>query len=470
MKIEIGMGKIKAEKLALFASGELCGDPNTEISFICTDSREADENTLFVAIRGERVDGHDYIGAAVALGCRCVLCERVNEELIGKACFVKVNDSVLALSEIARNACANEKRKTVAITGSVGKTTTKELVFAAIASEMSYKTEGNFNSVIGSPLSMLEMPEWTDIAVLEMGMSGFSEIESMSRAATPDIAIITNIGSSHLEMLGTRENIRKAKLEITSGLKKDGILLINGDDPMLASHDCGVKTLKIGIYSEDCDFRAVDILESASGAEFTVIYPDKTRERYSIALRGYHNIYAALFGCAAAELLGVDRKHVKCGLPTFGGVKMRQNIYELGGITVIEDCYNASPESMRAAIAVANGIAKEGAKRFVALLGDMKELGADAPELHREVGTFAAQNGLKLLVSYGELAKNIADGAEKGGAEVKRCDNADAKLAADMLLSSLAAGDLLLVKASRSMKAENVIEIIKARMEINDNV
>ena len=469
MKIEIGKGKINAQKLALFASGELYGAPDTEISFICTDSREADENTLFVAIRGERVDGHDYIGAAVGLGCRCVLCEHICEG-ISEVCYIKVKDSVAALSDIAKNVCADEKRKTVAITGSVGKTTTKELVFAAIASENSYKTEGNFNSVIGSPLSMLEMPETTDIAVLEMGMSGFSEIECMSRAAMPDIAIITNIGSSHLEMLGTRENIRKAKLEITAGLKNGGILLVNGDDPMLASYDCGVKTLKVGMHSEDCDFRAVDINESDAGSEFTVIYPDKTKERFNIALRGYHNVYAALFGCAAAELLGIDRERVKRGLPRFGGVKMRQNIYELGGVTVIEDCYNASPESMRAAISVASNMAKEGSKRFVALLGDMKELGADAPMLHREVGAFAAQRGLELLVSYGELAKNIADGAEDGGVLVKRCDSADADCAASILLSELAKGDLLLVKASRSMKAENVIEIIKARMEINDNV
>jgi UDP-N-acetylmuramoyl-tripeptide--D-alanyl-D-alanine ligase len=301
-------------------------------------------------------------------------------------------------------------------------------------------------------------------------MSGFFEIESMSRAATPDIAIITNIGSSHLEMLGTRENIRKAKLEITSGLKKDGVLIINGDDPMLASYDCGVKTLKVGIFGEDCDFRAVDIEESAAGAAFTVIYPDKTSERYSIALRGHHNVYAALFGCATAELLGIERERVKRGLPAFGGVKMRQNIYELGGITVIEDCYNASPESMRAAISVASSMAKEGSKRFVALLGDMKELGEDSPELHREIGSFAAQNGLKLLVSYGELAKNTADEAQMCGVEVKRCDSADAESAAEMLISSLEENDLLLVKASRSMKAENVIKIIKARMEINDNV
>ncbi len=469
MKIEIGRGKINAKKLALFASGELCGAPDTEISFICTDSREADENTLFVAIRGERVDGHDYIGAAVRLGCRCVLCERVCGGF-SDVCFIKVSDSVAALSNIAKNACVDDERKTVAITGSVGKTTTKELVFAAIASENSYKTVGNFNSVIGSPLSMLEMPEKTDIAVLEMGMSGFSEIEAMSRAAEPDIAIITNIGSSHLEMLGTRENIRKAKLEITAGLKKDGVLIVNGDDAMLASYDCGVKTLKVGIYSEDCDFRAVDIEESAAGAEFTVIYPDKTRERFNIALRGYHNVYAALFGCAAAELLGIDREHVKRGLPSFGGVKMRQNIYDIGGITVIEDCYNASPESMRAAITVAADMARESSKRFVALLGDMKELGTDAPELHREVGAFAAGNGLKLLVSYGELANNIAHGAEDGGVSVRRCEDANAERAAGILLSELSAGDLLLVKASRSMRAENVIDIIKARMEINDNV
>lgn len=463
MKIKIGLGAISLSELAKLCGGIVVGNENLKFSFVCTDSREADEKTLFIAIRGERVDGHDYIAKAAELGCRCVLSEQATPIEGIDMGFVTVPDSVAALSDIAREARRDEGRITVAITGSVGKTTTKEMVGAALASRDPYKTKGNYNSVIGLPLSMLEMEKGTKMAVFEMGMSGFSEIERMSLAATPDIAIVTNIGSSHLEMLGSRENIRKAKLEITAGLREGGVLLLNGDDPMLADLNLNVKTMSVGVDNENCDFRATSITQNAFGTDFIAVFPNGARERCHITQLGVHNVQAALFGLAAASLAGIDPMIAKNGIASFVGVKMRQNMYKLGNITVVEDCYNASPESMRAAISVATSL---GEGRVVCFLGDMKELGDNSPELHREVGEFAAEKGIGLLVTYGELAKNIA----KGAADIPSvcCEGGDPESAADKLCELLRDGDVVLFKASRSMQAEKVIECLKKRMEIKN--
>ena len=461
MKIRLGAKSLTLSELSLLCGGELCGDGSASFSFVCTDSREADSETLFVALRGERVDGHDYVAKAVEKGCKCVLCER----LVDGVSAVRVKDSVKALSDIAREARKGEDRVTVAITGSVGKTTTKEMVGAALASNDLYKTKGNYNSVIGLPLSMLEMPENTKRAVFEMGMSGFGEIESMSLAATPDIAIITNIGSSHLEMLGSRENIRKAKLEITAGLKENGVLLVCGDDPMLASYDCGVKTMKVGIENEDCDFRAVSITQKTFGTDFYAVFPNGHKEKCHIMQFGRHNVQAALFGLAAAYLLGIDLMIAKNGIASFVSVGLRQNIYKIGEITIIEDCYNASPESMRAALDVAHSL---DGKRVIAFLGDMKELGENSAELHRGVGKYVADMGTAILYAYGELARDIAAGAGDS-VECRLCDGDDPDRAAEKIFASLADGDVVLFKASRAMRLENVIESLKKRMGINDN-
>jgi len=462
MKIKLGFGELSMNELCSLCGGQLCGDGSLSFSFVCTDSREADGKTLFIAMRGERVDGHDYIEKALENGCRCVLCERS----LGLGSEVIVPDSVAALSAIAREARKDESRLTVAITGSVGKTTTKEMVGAALASIRLYKTKGNYNSVIGLPLSMLEMPGDTERAVFEMGMSGFGEIESMSRAATPDIAIITNIGSSHLEMLGSRENIRKAKLEITAGLKDGGILLVNGDDPMLRGYDCGVRTLTVSVGDESCDFYSASVKSDGIGTDFVAVFPNGRRERCHIMQLGDHNVRAAMFGLAAAYLAGIDLAIAKNGVASFVSVGMRQNIYKLGGFTVIEDCYNASPESMRAALDVAASL---GGKRLVAVLGDMKELGEGSPELHRGVGEYAAQKGVELLFAYGELAKHIASAAAKGGVDCRCLEGGEPDAAAEAIRPEIRDGDTVLFKASRSMQLEKIIDSLKNGMGINND-
>ena len=451
MKVKVGLGEITAKDVAQAAGGRLVGD-NAVITSICTDSRETEAGSLFAAIRGEKTDGHEYIEKAFTPGGVTALCERIPENLGGS--FIVVEDTVAALGNIAAHYRRTDL-KVIGVTGSVGKTTTKEFISAALGNEKVFRTRGNFNSTIGLPLSIMEIPQDAEMAVLEMGMSARGEIEEMSKAARPDLAVITNIGSSHLEMLGSRENILAAKLEIVSGMSDDGILLINGDDPMLCSAKVKQKTLKVG-FGENCDFRAEIISENCGETEFSV-----NGVKIKIPTYGKHNVYAAAFGFAAAKLLGVPEIDAIRGLSAFEKPKMRQNIYEYGGVTVIEDCYNASPESMRAALDVAKILANEKNARIVALLGDMLELGENTEKLHFEVGEYARKSGAQKLITLGALAENIADGAALP--DTVRIKDRDHERAAEALINTLKEGDILLVKASRGVAAEKVLEIYKER-------
>ncbi len=466
MKVTLGNRKINLKELAFICGGMLYG-ADLLIDSVCTDSREASEKTLFCAIRGEHVDGHDYIVKAYELGCRTFLAEYIpdNVKEFSDLGIVTVDDTVKAVNAFAESYSRNRKYKKIAVTGSVGKTTTKEFISTAFYGKKVYKTKGNYNSTIGMPLSLLEISDDTEIAVLEMGMSGRGEIDLMSKTTKPDIAVITNIGTSHLEMLGSRENIRDAKFEILSGLNKNGILLINGDDSMLSNKIVGVRVMSVGIDSEKCDFRALNITENDSGTSFSVLYGGRLTDRFFIPVFGKHNVYAALFAYAAASLTGEKESGIICSLSSFEKPKMRQNIFDLFGITIIEDCYNASPESMKAALEVQSGIAaRNGNRRTVALLGNMLELGERSCELHREVGECAARMKLQKLVTLGEFASEIADASGISDA-VKIEDITAHEKAADVLMNILKKGDILLVKASRGVAAEKIIEILKERMK-----
>ncbi len=466
MKITVEKGKALPVKEAAKKYGWELKTPLGDlplISSVCTDSREAEDGSLLAAIRGERVDGHDYIEKAYSYGCRFALCERIPDGLPEDMSFAVVPDTVVALNLLAGLSFENRTGKVIGVTGSVGKTTTKEFIAAAFGKRNVYRTKGNFNSTIGFPLSVMEIPKNTEFSVLEMGMSGRGEIALMSAAAKPDIAVITNIGSSHLELLGSRENIRAAKYEIAEGLGRGGILLINGDDTMLTSFETGVKRLTVG-FGKYCDFRAVNIRTDGQDSVFDIVYDSKTLSDVRIPVIGEHNIRAALFGFAAAYLCSLGEEEITEGLSSFEKPKMRQNIYEKGGITFIEDCYNASPESMRAALDVLKGLSEShGGARTAALLGDMLELGETSAMLHREVGEYAAKAGLSVLVTFGELAENIADGANIP-LTVRIKDKNDPVSAADALASILKKGDIFLVKASRGIAAERVIKILEERL------
>ena len=468
MKIKLGLGKIRMEDVARFCSGELYDytkDSDASAEFVCTDSREADVDTLFVATRGERVDGHDYIVGALDRGCRCVLCEYVPAGIAGReAAFVVVENSIDAFALTARGYRERKPLKTVALTGSVGKTTTKELTASILQRETKlYATSGNFNSVIGMPMSLMEAPCDRDTAVFEMGMSSPGEIRSMTHAATPDIAMVINVGSSHLEYLKTRDNIAKAKLEIAEGLKDGGILLLNGDEPLLRKH---VKKGKYSIIyvgienTKNCDIYAENIFVGNRSTSFDLCFKGRMIRSLKFNILGKKFVYNAAFAASAALLLGAGEDAVRKGLEAYIPSEMRQSISEKNGITVIADCYNSAPESVRAAIDTLSSLEVQGKR--IAVLGDMRELGADSDNMHREVGEYVAKNGVDVLLTLGESGAYIAEGAIRCGMNahcvfVER-DTDNIEMLCLEIENNMSKGDAVLFKASRSLRLERAIE------------
>ena len=468
MKIKLGLGKIRMEDVARFCSGELYDytkNSDASAEFVCTDSREADVDTLFVATRGERVDGHDYIVGALDRGCRCVLSEYVPAGIAGReAAFVVVENSIDAFALTARGYRERKPLKTVALTGSVGKTTTKELTASILQRETKlYATSGNFNSVIGMPMSLMEAPCDRDTAVFEMGMSSPGEIRSMTHAATPDIAMVINVGSSHLEYLKTRDNIAKAKLEIAEGLKDGGILLLNGDEPLLR------KYVKKGKYSiiyvgientKNCDIYAENIFVGNRSTSFDLCFKGRMIRSLKFNILGKKFVYNAAFAASAALLLGAGEDAVRKGLEEYLPSEMRQSISEKNGITVISDCYNSAPESVRAAIDTLSSLEVQGKR--IAVLGDMRELGADSDNMHREVGEYVAKNGVDVLLTLGESGAYIAEGAIRCGMNahcvfVER-DTDNIEMLCLEIENNMSKGDAVLFKASRSLRLERAIE------------
>ena len=448
------------------------------ITHICTDSREADEHTLFCAIRGERVDGHDYVAKAAELGCAAFLCENIPENAPAAA-FIVVEDTVTALSALAlaRREADMKGLSVVAITGSVGKTTTKEMTAAVLSQGKTlFKKDGNYNSTIGLPLSFMEIPADTQCAVLEMGMSERGEIATMTNAVRPNIAVVANIGSSHLEYLGTRENIARAKLEVAMGLPAGGTLLINGDEPLLAKlgqdfgEDLpvipeGIRVLRVSLAGdESSDYQAMNITSREDGMVFDLVTPEGVWRELYIPAVGQHFIWAASFAAAVGQLSGLHEGQVREGLSSYRPAAMRQDIRRLGGITLMVDCYNAAPESMKAALAALSLMA--GNRRRIAVLGDMKELGTDTVALHRGVGAYTAEGGLDLLITVGDLGAEIATGAVEAGMSpdsIRVTGGKDTyEDTADYLKNILREGDHVLFKASRSMALETMVEALTA--------
>lgn len=472
MSVELKIKNLTAEEIAKVCRAELIkiGSPASEIvERISHDSREGGDKTLFCAIVGEKYDGHDFIADAVSAGSQVVLLSSLPENTDGLDFYaIRVEDTVKALGTLAAYYKDFSDATFVAVTGSVGKTTTKEFISAvASASFKTHKTKGNYNNEIGLPLTLFDLSPDDKVSVIEMGMSARGEIEYMSKLVRPDIAVITNIGTSHLAALGTRENICAAKLEIVSGLKKDGSLMLNADEPLLFATRGHVEPEPefVSVYNRFGDYRAVNIRYLENGIMYDLIYNNKAVTNVEIPALGRHNVYNSLIAYAVGVKLGMTDDMIRRGLLTFVSTDKRQNIYDVGGITVIDDCYNASPESMRAAIDVLTSIASRRGVKPCALLGDMLELGEYSRLMHDQLGQYAAQMKVQKLYCYGAMADVVAEAAIKKGV---RADNVYVSLDSDnptemakMINSSMQSVDVLLVKASRAVSAERVIEALK---------
>ena len=435
-------------------------DAETYVYSIVTDTRGDVDSSLFVALRGENFDGHDFIAPSYEKGAVCALTEK---KIKTDKPFIVVKNTLVSYGEIAAAYRRKFKTLAIAVTGSVGKTTTKEAVCAVLGSKYKVcKTEKNHNNEIGLPETLLKLNASHQIAVLEMGMAALGEISALSRMASPDISIITNIGTSHIGFLGSRENILRAKLEITDGMKSDGILLLNGDDDML-------RTVKkphtyaffVGIDNTRSDFLATNVRQKKNGMRFDMTYRGETLRDLFIPALGKHNVYAALFAAACGMICGLLESEIKTGLSSYVPVEGRQNITEKDGVKIIDDCYNASPESMRASIDILKYINISENRRAVAVLGEMKELGDLAPALHKSVGEYARDKVDRLFIfGDGENVEMMKKGYESGGKSAVMLGG-DLDIALDILKKNIKSGDAVLIKASRAVKLERLSEKLK---------
>lgn len=455
------MEHISVKEIAEAVGGRLlAGDSASLVSGISIDSREAGEGSLFVPLIGEKNDAHRFIMTALEQGAAAVFTsehEETSEEVIKsrqrrpEAAWIRVEDTKSALQSLGAFIRRGLTLPLVGITGSVGKTTTREMVAAALsAGYRVFKTPANHNSQIGVPLTLSKISRGDQIGVLELGMSEPGEMEVIAQIAAVDMAVITNVGVTHIENLGSRENILREKLNIQQGMNPLGPIFLNSDNDML----CGVsgfdgrETIYFGT-GEQADYRAVDISMENGCPSFTMVH-GAVRIPVSLSVMGEHNILNALAALAVADRNGVSLAAAAEKLKEFGGFKNRQQIYEAAGITIIDDTYNASPDSMKAGIRVLSSFEKN--HRRVAVLADMKELGADAGLFHRQVGEFLAEEKVDALITLGELAEQIGEGALLRRPSLSVISFRDKEEMTRFLEDFLKPGDCVLFKGSNSMK------------------
>ena len=412
---------------------------------------------MFIALKGENFNGNNYVLDAFNKGAKIAIVDEVKcdlNELKEDVALIKVQNTGRALMDLAKFYREKLGLKVVGITGSAGKTSTKDLVAAVLSDKYKvFKTKGNFNNEIGLPLMILELDSTYDVAILEMGMRGLGQIKELAEIASPDLGIITNIGISHIEILKTRENILKAKMEIATFFDKNNTLVVCGNDDFLgALPEAEYKIVKTGV-GENFKIGAKNIALEELSSKFTV-YDGEKEEEFSLDMPGEHNISNLMLGIAIAKELGVSFEEMKRGLKNIEATSMRLELIKKDGFSILNDCYNSSPVAVKSAIDVMKNI--EG-KRRIAVLGTMRELGHKSEEAHEEIGKYAKENGIEKVLCFGNFSENIKEGYGEGCTVYENKE----ELIKD-LLNIICDGDIILVKASRSLKFE---EITKALLE-----
>ena len=434
-------------------------DQGGEITFssVSTDSRKMEAGSLFIPLVGERFDGHDYIDKALSGGAAGTLCAVRPERLLPGKAYLLVEDTRLALKALASWYRAKFSIPFVQITGSVGKTTTKEMIASVLGARYKVlKTPENFNNDIGTPLTLLGLTREHQAAVIETGMNHAGEIRYLGEMVRPDIAVISNIGDAHIEYLGSREGILQAKSEIFENLKPEGLAVLNGDDALLNTLDLPFRTVRCG-RSEHCDVRVTDMADhGVAGITCTIVSPRDTYH-LTIPAPGEHMAYSAAIAVAVAEELGEDREAVARGAASYEPTGSRMRVVRLAeGRLVLDDCYNANPQSVTAALEI---LAKTECGRKVAVLGDVGELGDLTEQAHYNMGALAAMLGIDEIVAIGTKAEKIADGAAQSGGSVTHF--ATKEEAVRTLTDLLGADTAMLVKASHAMHFGWIVEQLK---------
>lgn len=446
----------------------LTGALTTVANDLVVDSRNVAPGCVYVALVGERVDGHDFCLDAVEGGARVLLVTRPTEELVEalsaaiehEVAVIRVGDALQAVQELAAYHRSRLHCEVIGVTGSTGKTTTKDFLDAVLSTTMRVvSTEGNHNNELGVPLTILRAGSETDVLVVEMGMRGVGQIARLAQIARPTAALITNVGTSHIEVLGSQEAVVAAKGELVEALSPDGAAFLNGDDSYCDAI-AAISPAPVTRYglSERCEVRADNIeLDAESRASFDLVSTTGV-VAVGLPVPGRHNVYNALSAAAVALHLGVPQQSVAEGLAHASLTAMRLQVFtSASGVIVVNDAYNANPVSMKAAVETLADMRTEGSR--VAVLGDMAELGSFTELAHFRVGEQVANKAIDVLVTVGERARRIGEGARAAGmpaASIRRC--ATVSEAVDVLDGLLEAGDIVLVKASRVMGLEAVVE------------
>lgn len=441
--------------IAAVTGGTLHGDGAAEVTGVVIDSRKTQRGSLFAALPGERVDGHDYIAKAFDLGASCALAQRVPERETRPV--IVVEDVETALETLTADYRAHLDIPVIGVTGSVGKTTAKEMTAAVLSTRWPVlKTEKNFNNQLGVPLTLARVEPNHRAAVVEMGISHFGDMEPLAKMARPTVMLFTNIGRAHLEYLGDRSGVFREKTSVLNWMEPDALVIYNGDDDLLRTLDCKQRRLSFGL-SPDCDVRAENVRDfGLAGSECTIVSKDR-RFDVRISAYGAHMVYAALEGAAVGIAFDLTDEEICAGIANYVPVDGRAGIVQTGMLTVVNDCYNANPDSTTSAI---RSLSRTQGARKVAILGDMGELGADGPRLHRETGRIASEEQVDVLLCCGDLAREIADGAREAGLQdVHHYETLEDMLAA--LPGMFQPGDCVLVKASHKMAFENVISVLE---------
>ncbi len=430
------------------------------ITNVVTDSREVEPGCIFIAIKGERVDGHDFAQQAYENGAALVVVERSVPTLPPDK-TIQVPNVLSALIQMGANYRSEYSPILLGITGSVGKTGTKEFcaaIFSAFGETL--KTQGNQNNEIGLPKTLFGLSNSTSYAVVEMGMQGQGEIRELTLAARPAGAIITKIGLAHIEQLGSLENVLKAKMEICEGLALGGLLVLCGDDELLrtAQWPQGLQVVFAGLSGQHNEVCATNIRKEAHGQLFDIEDEKFGSHSAFIPALGSHNIANALLAYTAATRLGLNAAQAAAALAAYQPAGTRQKLEEIRDILVVEDFYNAGPDSMRAALETLAEIPTKG--RRIAVLGDMLELGVVSEDEHKQLGALAAKAGVQLLITVGPLAQLAAQQAQIRGVQTLECTQNEQ--AAQLLRSHAKAGDTVLLKASRGMKFEEILQQFRA--------
>ncbi|MGD6850216.1 UDP-N-acetylmuramoyl-tripeptide--D-alanyl-D-alanine ligase [Rossellomorea aquimaris] len=454
--------KIKDICSMLDVKNDLSKFESVVVKGVSIDTRKIEDANLFVPFKGENVDGHQFVRNAIENGASAALWDVNVPNPPEDIPVIVVEDPLLALQSLANQYRHELDLKVVGITGSNGKTTTKDIVANLLSVKYRvHKTQGNYNNHIGLPLTILSLPRDSEVAVLEMGMSGFGEIELLSEISQPDVAIITNIGESHLQDLGSREGIAKAKLEIVKGLKSDGLFAYYGDEPLLQDgvQELNLKHVETFGRSESNTIYPTKINMDNKGSHFETSLAEG--ETFFLPVLGQHNIHNALAGILIARKFGLSVDDMKEGLQSLKLTQMRMEMVEgQKGESIINDAYNASPTSMKAAIQLVSEL--DGFHTKILVLGDMLELGDQEEEFHQEIGQLINPEKIQQVFTFGPLGDFIGKGALENFSPDRVHSFTDKESLTKELSSFITGEELVLFKASRGMKLEEIIDGLKA--------